>query len=187
MDLRHIPEVGPSDVFLSFLPLAHSYERQCGHCTALAAGTSIAYAQRPTTVMQDMQAFRPTIFMSVPRIYERIFVALRDAASSTPEGAAAFEQAIKVGLAVIEARSDEDGCIDLSEGIDLTEGLSDELRAQYLQADAAVFSKVRALLGGRYRFAYSAAAALSADLCKLLLAMGIWSLKVMASPRAVIQ
>jgi long-chain acyl-CoA synthetase len=172
-DARWIDEIRPSDRLLSFLPLAHSYERECGHGMALAAGASIAYAQRPTTVMQDMQAFKPTFFMSVPRIYERIFVALRDAYSATPEGEAAFEAAIKIGLQVVEARADESGCYDFSEGIDLSEGLDPELKAKYLAVDSQVFSKVRALLGGRYRFAFSAAAALSPDLCKLFLAMGI--------------
>ena len=172
-DLRWtLPEI-PDDVFLSFLPLAHSYERECGHYVALAGGKTIAYAQNPSTVMQDIQLFKPTVFMSVPRIYERIFVALRDMASATPEGAAAFEAAIKIGKAVIDARADEHGCIDMSEGIDLSEGLDEELKAKYLQVDAAVFSRVRGLLGGRYRGAWSAAAALSPDLCKLFLAMGI--------------
>ncbi len=54
-----------------------------------------------------------------------------------------------------------------------TEGLSPELKQKYLEADALVFSKVRQLLGGRYRFAFSAAGSLPADLCKIFMAMGI--------------
>ncbi|NLV16293.1 MAG: long-chain fatty acid--CoA ligase [Syntrophomonadaceae bacterium] len=172
-DQRWSIEFFPDDVLLSFLPLAHSYERECGMFRALASGVAIAYAQNPATVMQDIQTFRPTVFMSVPRIYERIFVALRDAASATSEGAAAFEAAIKIGVEVVNRRANEDGTIDMSEGIDLTEGLDEELKAKYLQVDAAVFSKVRAVLGGKYRCAWSAAAALNPDLNKLFLAMGI--------------
>lgn len=173
IDQRIIPEASEDDVFLSFLPLSHSYERQCGQMIALSVGATIAYAERPSTVVQDLQIFRPTIFMSVPRIYERIFMAIREAASATPEGKALFEQALEVGLKVIEARSDENGFIDMSEGIDLTEGLDEELKEKYKKADAMVFSRVRALLGGRYRFAFSAAGGLPADLCKVFLAMGI--------------
>ncbi|MGE5397413.1 MAG: AMP-dependent synthetase/ligase [Chitinophagales bacterium] len=172
-DLRLIPPLSTDDVLLSFLPISHSYERECGHASALMTGASIAYAQKTSTVVQDIQVFRPTVFMSVPRIYERIFMTIRDIASATPEGAALFEKALKVGLEVIEARSDENGFVDMSEGIDLTEGLTPELKEQYLQVDALMFSRVRSILGGRYRFAFSASAGLPANLCKLFLAMGI--------------
>jgi long-chain acyl-CoA synthetase len=67
LDMKLFPAISEDDVFLSFLPLAHTYERQCGQMMALAVGATIAYAQRPSTVVQDMQTFRPTVFMSVPR------------------------------------------------------------------------------------------------------------------------
>lgn len=173
LDMKMFPVISEDDVFLSFLPISHTYERQCGQYMALAVGATYAYAQSPATVVQDIAIFKPTIFMSVPRIYERIFMAIQDAYSATPETKAAFENALKVGLAVTEARADEHGFVDMSEGIDFTEGLSQDLKEKYLQADAAVFSRVRGLLGGRYRFAFSAAGGLPADLCKIFMAMGV--------------
>mgnify|MGYP002409420286 CR=1 FL=1 len=173
LDMKMFPVISEDDVFLSFLPISHTYERQCGQYMALAVGATYAYAQSPSTVVQDIATFKPTIFMSVPRIYERIFMAIQDAYSATPETKAAFENALKVGLAVTDARADESGFVDMSEGIDFTEGLSQELKENYLQADAAVFSRVRGLLGGRYRFAFSAAGGLPADLCKIFMAMGV--------------
>lgn len=172
-DLRLVPPLSEDDVLLSFLPLAHSYERECGHAVALMTGVTIAYAQKPSTIIQDIQTFRPTVFMSVPRIYERIFMAIRDMSASTPERKAAFEQALQVGLQVIESRADENGFVDMSEGIDFTAGLEPELKSQYLVYDELVFSKVRMLLGGKYRFAFSAAGGLPAELCKIFMAMGI--------------
>ena len=126
LDMKMFPVISEDDVFLSFLPISHTYERQCGQMVALAVGATYAYAQSTATVVQDIATFKPTIFMSVPRIYERIFMAIREAYSANPQAKEAFENALKVGLAVTEARADENGFIDVSEGIDFTEGLSPE-------------------------------------------------------------
>lgn len=164
---------GEGDVLLSFLPLSHSFERQCGEFVILMLGITIAYAERPSTVMADLQVFRPTVFCSVPRIFERIFMALQGFASQTPETKAAFAKAMDIGLRVTEARTDANGFVDMHEGVDMLAGLSDDLCAEYRWAEETVFSKVRMLLGGRYRVSWSASASLPADLCKTFMAMGI--------------
>lgn len=161
------------DVNLSFLPLSHSYERQCGQMQALCAGCTYAYAEKPQTIVMDMQIFRPTTFLSVPRIFERIFVTIRDIACATPESKAAFEKALDIGLRVIDYRADENGFVDMGFDIDIAEGLPADLKEEYLWADEAVFKKVRQLLGGNFRLSFSASAGLPAQLCKLFMAMGI--------------
>lgn len=161
------------DICLSFLPLSHSYERQCGQFQSLNCGATIAYAEKPQTVVMDLQIFQPTIFCSVPRIFERIYMAIRDAASATPEGKAAFEKAMEIGLKVVDARSDENGFVDMGFDIDLMEGLPEDLQEQYRWADQTVFSKVRGLLGGNFRVSFSASASLPAILWKAFAAMGI--------------
>jgi long-chain acyl-CoA synthetase len=161
------------DICLSFLPLSHSYERQCGQFQSLNCGATIAYAEKPQTVVGDLQIFQPTIFCSVPRIFERIYMAIRDAASATPEGKAAFEKAMEIGLKVVDARSDENGFVDMGFDIDLMEGLPEDLQEQYRWADQTVFSKVRGLLGGNFRVSFSASASLPANLWKAFAAMGI--------------
>lgn len=166
-------EVNEDDVCLSFLPLSHTYERQCGQFVATHCGCTIAYCDNPSTLMRDIQIFRPSYFMSVPRIFERIYVALRDQASSTPEGKAAFDKAMEIGIKVIDYRSDENGFIDMGFDIDLAEGLPEELKKEYEWADQIIFSKVRQLLGDRFRISFSASASLPPDLCKAFLAMGI--------------
>lgn len=160
-------------ILLSFLPLSHSYERQCGQMQALSIGCTIAYAEKPQTVIVDIQLFKPTWFLSVPRIFERIFVTLRDAASATPEGKELFNKAMDIGKKVIDFRSDEDGFVDMGFDVDLKEGLPEYLRQEYEWADQIVFSKVRQFFGEQFQVAYSASASLSADLCKAFLAMGI--------------
>jgi long-chain acyl-CoA synthetase len=160
------------DVFMSFLPLAHTYERECGHGSAMLIGVPIAYSS-PKTLVQDLKEFKPTIFMSVPRIYERVYMSMRDGAAQSPIKKKLFDSAIKTGIKVIEARADEDGFINMDEGIDLTKGINPWLKLKFKFYDKLIFSKVREAFGGKFRFAFSAAGSLDADLCKTFLAMGI--------------
>jgi len=64
--------VKPEDTFLSFLPLSHLYERVAGHWIPIYRGCCIAYARAITTVVEDMQAFHPTIVVSVPQFFDKI-------------------------------------------------------------------------------------------------------------------
>ena len=171
-DMRQVPVYGDDEVCMAFLPLAHTYERECGHGIAMMTASTIAYSS-PVTIVEDLQIFKPTIFMSVPRIYERIYMAMREQTSKSPIKKKIFEAAINTGLQVVHARSDEKGFIDMREGIDFTENLGPWLKFKYRLFDRLVYSKVRHLLGGRYRFAFSAAGSLPADLCKTYMAMGI--------------
>jgi long-chain acyl-CoA synthetase len=171
-DLILVPALKEDDVFLSFLPLAHTYERQCGHGTVMHGAVTVAYSS-PKTIVEDLQIFRPTVFMSVPRIYERIYMAMKNKAAQSPLRNSIFNYGIKVGLEVVNKRSDDNGFVDMSEDADFFEGLGFILKLKYKLIDRMLFSKVRELIGGRYRFAFSAAGSLPADLCKIFMAMGI--------------
>jgi len=171
-DVKMFPAFNDDDVMMSFLPLAHTYERECGQGVAMLTATPIAYSS-PKSLLEDMQIYKPTIFMSVPRIYERIYMAMREQASQSPVKKYIFEKALNTGIKLIEARADENGFVDMSEGIDMTEGVGRWLAFKYRLFDKILFSKVRQLIGGRYRFAFSAAGSLPADLCKVFMAMGI--------------
>ena len=171
-DLRCTPHVGENHVMLSFLPISHTYERECGHGCAMMGGATIAYSS-PKSLVEDFMFFRPESFMSVPRIYERIYMAMRAQASRSAVKKIIFNAAMKTGLSVIDHRADKNGFVDMSEGIDLASGLGFWLRLKFRIFDRILFSRVRAMLGGRFRFAFSAAGALSADLCKTFMAMGI--------------
>lgn len=160
------------DLFISFLPMSHTYERECGHGASMLAVVPNAYSS-PKTLVEDLKLFKPTIFMSVPRIYERVFMAMRDQAAKSPMKKKIFDAAIKTGIAVVEKRADANGFIDMTEGIDLTQGVNPWLKFKFKLFDKIIFSKVREAFGGRFRFAFSAAGSLNADLCKTFLAMGI--------------
>ncbi|NLV16292.1 MAG: long-chain fatty acid--CoA ligase [Syntrophomonadaceae bacterium] len=161
------------DVFLSILSLSHSYERECGQMIALASGASIAYASNPSNPFPDMMAFRPTVFMAVPRIFEKLYFALRDEIVVNHGDQRTFDEAIATGLEVVSRCTDQNGAIDLPFDPDLTEGLEPELATKYKQADERFFSKIRMLLGGRYRFSCSAAGSLPESLCRLFMAMNL--------------
>jgi long-chain acyl-CoA synthetase len=162
-----------TDVLLSFLPLSHTYERFNGQLAAIFHGCTIAYCQKPSTIMQDLQVFKPTFFCSVPRIFERIYLGLREMTAQNEQSRVAFEKAIDIGQQVTAARLDENGCVDMAFELDPTEGISDELKQQYKWADEIIFSKIRMILGGNLRIVYSASAPFSADLFNLLMAMGL--------------
>jgi long-subunit acyl-CoA synthetase (AMP-forming) len=66
------------DVFLSFLPLSHTFERTAGYYLPIAAGSCVAYARSVPLLAEDLKTVRPTVLISVPRIYERVFAKLQE-------------------------------------------------------------------------------------------------------------
>ena len=70
------------DVGLSFLPLSHIFERMAGHYLMFHVGCSIAYAESIDTVPIDMQTVRPTLVLSVPRLYEKMYARVLENALS---------------------------------------------------------------------------------------------------------
>jgi long-chain acyl-CoA synthetase len=73
-----------SDVFLSFLPLSHTFERTAGYYLPMAAGSCVAYARSVPQLGEDLKSVRPTVLISVPRIYERVHARLLETLSATP-------------------------------------------------------------------------------------------------------
>ncbi len=61
------------DLFLSFLPLSHMFERTVGHYIPMMAGASVAYVRSIDQLTEDLQEVQPTVLISVPRIYERAY------------------------------------------------------------------------------------------------------------------
>jgi len=60
------------DLFLSFLPLSHTFERTTGHFMPIMAGATVAYSRSVALLADDMQQIKPTVMVAVPRIFERI-------------------------------------------------------------------------------------------------------------------
>ena len=141
---------------ISFLPLAHVFERLSGHFALFSVGASVGYAENPDTLTEDFPKLAPTTAGSVPRVYERIYEAIREQASESDAKARIFEWA--AGVARRYADADSPGPL---------------LRLKHGVADRLVYSTVRERLGGNIEFLVSGGGSLSPDLIRLFLGMGI--------------
>lgn len=136
-------EKSDSEVFFSYLPLAHIYERVCEANVILEAG-AIGFSQGdPTKLVEDVGILRPTIFPGVPRVWQRIYDRVHaQAASSGLIKSALFNAAYNSKIAKLQ-RGDLD-----AQGLVVSAW------------DKIVFAKVAALFGGRVKVMASGAAPL---------------------------
>jgi len=141
---------------MSYLPLAHVFERTAGHFVLFASGACVAYAESPDTLQEDFSIVGPTTATSVPRVYEKIYDGIREQASESGAKERIFEWATGVGVEYQQA--DSPGPI---------------LTAKQALADKLVFSTVREALGGEIELLISGGGSLSPELCRLYHAMGL--------------
>lgn len=152
--------VTDQEVNLQFLPLAHSLGR-LEHWIVVACGFTCGYARSVESVANDLQVVRPTILISVPRIYENAYHRIRS--RMTTYGAlrkAIFKWAESVGRQISRLKREE-------ATVPLT------LRLGGLLAYRLVFSKIHSLFGGRLRLAISGGAPLSPEIAEFFHAMGV--------------
>jgi len=152
----------PTDVFLSWLPLSHSYERVAGMVVPLARGCTIAYAEPLIERLPaNMVEVRPTVMVAVPRLYERLYARVLSAV----EEASSLRQRI-FWWAVRLGKQKYDNHLA---------GRTDSvwLRLQLRVADALVFGRIRARTGGRVRYFVSGSAPLSREVGEFFYAMGM--------------
>ncbi len=160
------------DVTLCYLPLSHIFERGSCELLAICRGACIAYADKPGTLLQDMQKYNPTWINCVPRLYEKIYIAFREKMSENPLKEKLFDMAFHVGRKALDYRRDHRGCYNMSPRYDLEARLPLFLKMQYRLADR-LFSQVRALFGNRFRFAFSASAGIAPDLLRFFYTLGL--------------
>ncbi|MBL1352379.1 MAG: long-chain fatty acid--CoA ligase [Zetaproteobacteria bacterium] len=148
------------DVFLSFLPLSHAFERTVGHFLPIACGAEIAYAEDVTTLMRDMFEIKPTVVISVPRLYEKIYTGVQATLETSWLKHFVFQQAQYLGLKRFYLQQ---------QGKDLS--VMQAWLWQHL--DVLVHAPLRAKLGGHLRLFISGGAALSPRIANFLLAADI--------------
>ena len=150
-----ILEVSPSDASISFLPLSHVLQRMVDYMF-FAGGCTVTHGAIET-VAADMKVLRPTVLVSVPRLYEKVYQRVM---SATGVKGKLVGWAVGVGRRVALHR--EAGTAP-----------SALLKLQYGLADRLVFSKIRAAVGGRLRFFVSGGAALAPEINRFFLGAGI--------------
>jgi long-chain acyl-CoA synthetase len=155
-----VPFAG-DDVCLSFLPLSHIFERTGGHYLMFHTGTSIAYAESMDTVPINMAEVRPSIIMSVPRLYEKMYARVLDNALS---GGAVKKRIFFWARGVADKWAD----VKLAGGTP-----RGALAVQYRLAQKLVFSKLQARTGGRLRYMVSGGAPLAPEINKFFYAAGL--------------
>ncbi|MBT8116336.1 MAG: long-chain fatty acid--CoA ligase [Gammaproteobacteria bacterium] len=148
------------DVLLSFLPLSHTFERTVGYYIPMKNGSTIAYARSIPQLGEDLLTIKPTILISVPRIYERVYNKIQAGlAEKSPLAAKLFNLAVDVGWQRFEHRQGRAGWSPSF----LLWPLLDKL----------VAGKIMAKLGGRMRVAASGGAPLPPDIARVFIGLGL--------------
>jgi long-chain acyl-CoA synthetase len=155
---RVLEQLGLGDeVFLSFLPLSHSYEHTAGEMFPISIGAQIYFAEGAETLAANMLEARPTIMTAVPRLYETLHQRIRLGVER--KGGLSqkmFQQAVAIGRKRLGA-----------ERTRLGERLVDPL------LDRTVRSKVRVRFGGRLKAMVSGGAPLNPEIGRFFLALGV--------------
>lgn len=144
--MTHLIKFNSSDVYISYLPLAHIYER-ANQITAAHYGVAIGFYQGDNMkLMDDLVALRPTIFSSVPRLYNRIYAGIINAvkASGTMKERLFHAAYNSKKQAILNGRKPSP------------------------MWDRLVFNKIKDKLGGRVRYLTSGASPLSPDVMEFL-------------------
>jgi long-chain acyl-CoA synthetase len=150
----------PGDTFLSFLPLSHVLERTAGYYVPVMAGAKVAYARSVQQLQEDLALIRPTVLITVPRIFERIQAGMRSKLDKGPAYARhLFALAINVGNRRFEHAQGR------------TAWHPKLLLWPVLKP--LVADKLTSRLGGRLRFAISGGAALSAANARTFIGLGL--------------
>lgn len=163
--LNAIFDFSEEDVFLSFLPFSHTFERTVTHYNSLANGSAMAFSRGVAQLENDFREVRPTIVALVPRVFEMIYQKIQaDLREADETRRHLTEWAVEAGWRRFCRMNDlpveESPRAELDESVWPT-----------LEADVA--SKIRDVFGGRIRCAIAGGASLNYDVSKFFCAMGL--------------
>ena len=149
------------DLSLNFLPMAHAAERVLGFYGRINTGICTAYATNIASVLDEVKEVRPTLFGSVPRLFEKAYAKIQSEAAKKPRLAqSVFSWAVSVARQAAPYRV---------EGREMPMAL----RAQYILADKAIFQKVRDAFGGRVRQFVTGAAPIALEILEFFWGAGL--------------
>ena len=150
-----------NEVFLSFLPLSHVFERMAGHFSAFSIGATTYYAESIETVADNMGEAKPTILVSVPRLYEKIHAKIIDGVNNAPKiRKSIFYWSLNVGKKY---------SMSIYNGLKV----SPALKIKHKIANKLVFQKAQNRFGGRLKFFISGGAPLSKELAEFFFALDL--------------
>jgi long-subunit acyl-CoA synthetase (AMP-forming) len=155
--------VGPGDRLISYLPHAHMADRYSSHYALMLDGPELTVLSDPRDVAAALPEVRPTVWGSVPRVWEKLKAGLEAAIDSDPDPARkqAVRWAIDTGRRHV--RAEQEG-----------EELSDELAAEHASAEELVLSKLRERIGlAEAKSVFAGAAPTSVDVLEFFHALGL--------------
>lgn len=148
------------DVSLSVLPLSHVFERT-GMYVYIRHGMCVYFAESIEKIPENLKEVRPTIFIGVPRIFEKVFEKARLKASQAGRvNETVFDWATEIAKRYAALQ-------------DKHEPIAMALAAQHAAADRIVYQKLRDFFGGRLRFCITGGAALSDEIFLIFTGAGI--------------
>jgi len=164
-DLCQVLPISQEDVYLSYLPMSHVFERVCGQYYWMHAGGEIAFAESIELMAKNLAEVEPSMMLVVPRVLDRIYGKVK----SGIEGASGrrkklIDWSIYVGKEAIRARS---------KGNDLSLGL----RAKLWLAEKLVLQKLRQRIGAKLRLVVSGGAPATPHVIEFFNAIGITTLE----------
>ena len=159
--LEQIPVINKDDLFLSFLPLSHVFERTATYHVCCAVGSKIAFAQSLELLAKNMAEVKPTVMSCVPRLLERIHdKAMKNGTSAGGLKAKIFLSSIETGKEFREVH-------EAGKKPSLILGIKKSI------AEKLVFSKIKEKTGGRLKFMLSGGAALPKNVGEFFGNLGI--------------
>ena len=159
--IYHELKFDDNDRFLSFLPLSHVFERMGGHFTTFSMGCSVYYAESIDTVADNLGEVSPTVVLSVPRLYEKMYSRIVEGLKTAPSiRRKLFYWAIGVGKEVLLYNSKN-------------KSIPTGLKIKHSIANKLVYSKVQARVGGALRFFISGGAPLSQEIAEFFASVNI--------------
>ena len=153
--------IDENDVLLSFLPLSHILERTAGYYMTIRNGALMAFADSIEKVSENMYEIQPTVMVSVPRLFEKIYHRIfENAHQMSTVKRNLFHWAVDVGKQYVAATF-------------INKQPSSLLNMKHALADKLVFSKIRAKFGGRMKLFCSGGAPLDKNINEFFWVIGI--------------
>lgn len=157
---KEIWPIDDTETHLSYLPLSHVYERAGAEFFGVYNGGSCYYARSYDTIGEDVKDAKPTLFLGVPRVYEKVYQRILSTVDASPKlRKKIFYWALQVGKEYIKLDQKK-------------EKPSLSLSIKYKIADKLVYKKLRGALGGKVKYLVSSAAPLAKEIQEFFNACG---------------
>ncbi|MBA3993363.1 MAG: long-chain fatty acid--CoA ligase [Cyanobacteria bacterium DS2.3.42] len=164
-ELKGVIPIDENDVYLSYLPMSHVFERVCGEYYWIYSGGVCAYAEGIETMAKNMAEVKPTMILTVPRVLDKIYGKVRSGIEGASGNARKLiDWSLKVGAAMVDAES---------KGIAPRAGL----KAKHWLAERTVFRKLRERIGPSLRLIVSGGAPATGHTIEFFNAIGITTIE----------